>query len=524
MVSTQYFDFIGSVWEQLPDEDKARLGELWQGYEQIFAAVYQQYVENRLNIAQQTMVPYTTERWLPYIFDSSTFASQPAVYTSTQDISAGINLSVNQFLKISVDGGAPITVNVQGAVPSKTKLSEIAAALNSAFGFTFAAGIESNSLLRLTSSTSGLGSSIEIWPVANDAAEFVLGLEDSSLPLTYPQFKYIYSIPYTNVASIPTIQDFVRDESVTVFLQEASDYNLIGNNQIAFKVGPPAAMWARRTLVDEENPWNNFGFLMGIYEANSPAYVEVLQGLWYAFWAGPTPDNIRNSLYLLFGLPTAGEDGIVTSVTNTTITTTGNNGVVTTYTIPNDLAAFVTQGQAVKKFDPLVTGIEVIDKVNTPGFVTTLVGRAGIQQFLLPDATRGPGNTDETKALTMLEEFLFLPQISVSAFANSNVNLGNVITFLNAIKPLIKTFLPQIIFGDFSDEVSVSDLSDPSVSLDVTENVDSNETTLQPSAILDPYETIDNPSLDLDQNGVLLEESVEVDVYSFAVLIDSFMA
>jgi len=38
------------------------------------------------------------------------------------------------------------------------------------------------------------------------------------------------------------------------------------------------------------------------------------------------------------------------------------------------------------------------------------------------------------------------------------------------------------------------------------------------------YETVDNPGLDLDQNGVLMQEALEVDVYSFGVLIDSFTA
>ena len=61
-------------------------------------------------------------------------------------------------------------------------------------------------------------------------------------------------------------------------------------------------MWARRSLFDQENPWNNFGFLMNIYQKNSVRYVNVLQGLWFAFWTGPRPSNVKISLYLLFDL------------------------------------------------------------------------------------------------------------------------------------------------------------------------------------------------------------------------------
>lgn len=527
MASTQYLDFIGSVWEVLPEEDKLRLGELWKGYEQVFASVYQKFLEARLNITQQDMVPYSTERWLQYGFSADTFVSQPAIYTSSQDISLGINLAVRGFLNLAVDGGSPILVNVQGVVPGNTKLVEIVDKVNTAFNFPFSRGVFENTILQLVSPTSGVNSKIQVFPTpdpAQDAAEFVLGLQDIDLPATFPEFPYIHRLPYSNLASIPDMQDKIRDESVEIFLREGVDYKLIGNGLVAFAAPPQPSLWARRSLFDQENPWNNFGFLMDIYETNSQRYVDVLQGLWYAFWTGPTPNNVRNSLYLLFGLPTAQQAGTVTTVTGTEITLTYADGTTEIFSIPNNLAAMVAQGQAVKKFDPLVTGITVFDKVNSPGFIAEQVGRAGIQRFLLPEATRGVGDTDETKALTMLEEHTFLPQISVDSFINDDINLGNVRTFLDAIKPLSKTYLFQIIVGNFLDPLQIDDSSDASVEINITENVDSNETTNLLASDLLAYETTPNPGLNLDQNGVLVQESVQIDVYSFGVLIDSFTA
>src|SRR5262249_6326629 len=160
--------------------------------------------------------------------------------------------------------------------------------------------------------TSGVSSRIEVLPTPDptqDAAEFILGMQDTDLPAFYPPFNQIHALPYPSLASIPTLQDFVRDENLTVFVHEGSHIKRIDNMQIDFKSAPPTSLWARRSLSDQENPWNNYGFLMNIYEPNSQRYVDVLQGLWYAFWTGPTPNNVRNSLYLLFGLPTAQRNG-----------------------------------------------------------------------------------------------------------------------------------------------------------------------------------------------------------------------
>lgn len=54
------------------------------------------------------------------------------------DLSRGINLSVERFLTVSVDGGRPRRVDCAGAVPARTELSEIILAINRAVGVTVA--------------------------------------------------------------------------------------------------------------------------------------------------------------------------------------------------------------------------------------------------------------------------------------------------------------------------------------------------------------------------------------------------
>lgn len=528
MSSRQYFNFIGSAFGLLPEADKERMGELWHGYEQIFASVYQKYVEVDLNIAIQDMVLYSTERWLPYVFNNTNRILRAASFTGNQDLSLGVNLTSRFLLRFRVDGGSPSEVDCRGVIPGSTSIDEIISKINAVAGFPFASGAFENSILKFKSSTIGPGSTIEFLPASQpalDAVEFLVGLLPTDLPFLTPEFRHSFVLPYQQVASIPLLQDRIRDESVTLFLEERVDYQINRDEGvISFREAPLERYWAKRTQINEESPWNNFGFLMDIYEKNSRAYLRIVQGLWYAFWTGPRPENLRRALYLLFGLPVALEDATVTAVSSIEIVTTTDDGINRPFPVPTGLTPIVVVGQRVDRFQPLVDGILVFDKINSPGFIKDEVGRAGIQRFLLDEASRGPGDTDETRALRMLEEHTFLPQISVDAFISPDINLGNVRSFLEAIKPLHKTFLFQVIVGTFEDELPIQDKYTASIEIDVTPNLDSNQTTaLPPSELLD-YETLDNEAMDLDSDGVLLLEAVAIEVYDSGGLIESFVA
>lgn len=533
MASNHYLEFLGSVWSQLPTEDQERFAELWAGYEQVFAAVYQKFAEVNLNSAVQDLQPYSTERWLPYTFSSANFISRPATITSTQDISLGVSTAARFLLKFKVDGGAPFEVNIQAA-GNIAQLPYIVSKINAAAGFTFARGIFDNTVLQLVSPTSGVGSSIEVMKTSIEdanACEFVLGVDEETLPNVYPEFRYPYTLPYANVASIPSLRDAIRDESVGTTLVEGVHYTLEAPDRIVFSEAPPAKMWAARTQIDTETPWNNFGFFTGVYQENSPEYVSIIQGLWYAFWNGPKPINIKRSLYLLFGLPSAAEDATVTEITSEavnvdtteyTIETTSSDGVVRRFEVPSGLVPIVAVGDSVARFDPLVSGIEVYDKVNRPGFIEEQIGREGIARFLTQYASTGDGNTDETKALALLEEHTFIPQFSVDAFVGQDIDLRNVKIFLDAIKPLHKSYIFQGILGEFRDNLALSERFSYASDIDVTPTLDSNETTFIASADLDGYETEDNSGLDMDSHGMILGEHVEIEVYSSGLLIDSF--
>lgn len=528
MSSPHYFQFLQAVWDQLPEKDRGRMAELWQGYEQILASIYQKYMEINLNIAVADLQPWTTERWLPYSFGDENFVSRPATIISSQDLSAGVNLLSKYLLKIRIDGVKIFEINIQGVNPVTTSINEIIEKINFAAGFRFAKGVYENTILQLTSMTSGVNSSIEILPTSNphaNACEFVLGVDPDTLPEVFPKFRYPYTIPYSRVSSIPEFRDYIRDEDVTLTLLEGTDYEVESSGVVSFSAVPPSSLWAERTQTDDENPWANYGFLTGIYQKNSERYINVIQGIWYAFWNGPTPMNVKRALYLLFGLPTALEDALITRVTSTEIETYGTeNGITRVFEVPSGLDPAVAVGDNVKRFDPLVTGIEVYDKISNPGFVENEIGREGIQRFLTEDASRGYGDTDETKALRLLEEYTFLPQISVESFIYPDINLANVRIFLDAIRPLNKTYMFQVIVGTFRDILGVDDRIGVLAKVDLTSNLDSNETTCQSQSVLDDYEINNNDPLNLDPHGIVFEEKVQIEVRSFGTLVDSFTA
>jgi hypothetical protein len=532
MASKHYFNFLGPVYENLPTKDRERLGEMWQGYEQIIASVYQKFVENDLNIAIFNMLPFATERWLPYTFNEETERLESARYRSNQDLSVALNLSDRYLIRFSIDGGTPIQVDLRGVDPLETTIQEIRDKINLAAGFNLASIVLQGAVLEFNSPTEGPTSSIEfLLPTnpARDASEFVLGILTADLPVKVPEFPFVYSVTYARVVDIPALRTHIRDvglDSEGIRLRAGTDYVVDRDNQVArFAERPPEEMWAKRTLIDEESPWNNFGFLLDIYDQNSEQYLRQLQGTWFAFWNGPTPENVRRALYLLFTLPVALENATVIAVSPTEVTTESPEGIIRNFEVPSGLVPLVEVGQQVERFQPLVDGISVIDKINRPGFIQTDIGRANIQRFLTENATRGPGeDTDETKALRMLDEHTFLPQITVDAFITPDINLGNVQTFLTQIQPLTKTFLFQVIVGEFRDNLGLEERLGLDIEIDVTPNVDSNQTTFAEDSILDDYETIDDPPLNLDSDGILFEESVAIEVYSFGGLIDSFDA
>jgi hypothetical protein len=99
-----------------------------------------------------------------------------AVAESQVDLQFGVDLTTDRWLRLAIDGRAPVTVDCAGARPRNTTIDEIAAAIR-----TQAAGItveHDGKRLKVTSNTEGAGSAIRFDPVRErDAAPGLLGFE-----------------------------------------------------------------------------------------------------------------------------------------------------------------------------------------------------------------------------------------------------------------------------------------------------------------------------------------------------------
>lgn len=592
--SSDLFSFLNDLWSLLPEQDQFRFGETWKAYEQTYGALWMTLLERKFAVNIDTVPLYNNQRWLKHYFDTTTAVARAAHYRSNQDVSKGLNLSIRYLIQFSVDGGAPVEIDLRGANPTATTSAEIVTAINTAAGFSFVKLVVLNALLDFTSSTVGPDSLITFYPASNpsaDASALILGLDPADLPLTFPEFPYEYLLGDPYIVSIPSLQNKIHKDLATVTLQEGTDYRVeFGSGIISFPLPPdsftaPATLslgsdlvtvsdtselyktralsgpgipvgttillvvsstqfkmsnsataggtptirilgsglWAPDTLVNQETPYNNFGYLMDIYDTNTAAYLKSVKGLWFAFWTGPRPENIRRSLYLLFGLPAASKAGIVSLFSLTSLTLTYDDQTTETFAVPVGLLPVVGLGDRVTTFQPLVSGIEVLDKVNSPGFLEREVGRAGVMPFLTEKASLGTGpDTDETKALKTIEQNAYLPQIDVDAFVSPDIKLSNVKSFLRNIQPKSRTFLFQILVGTFNDEIVMLEHLGQDIAFDATPNMDFNPSLEAQQSDLDDAETNPDTGEILDSEGFTLSDLVDLDVYHGVTLVDTF--
>lgn len=516
--SADIFDFLNDVWDLLPEEDRLRFGELWKAYEQTYGDVWMKLLESGLASNIDTIPLHNNIRWLKHTFDESTSVDRVVTYRGNQDLSKGLNLSVRYLFRFAVNEGDSVEVDLRGSNPSLTRNVEIVEKINQAAGFKFATLEESGALLRLKSNVAGENSTIEFLPASDpdaDAIGLILGVNTDDLPILLPDFRYAYQLQDRLLTHIPVLQDRIHDDQVTYELKENEDFTIeMGSGVISFREPPPVSeFWAKDNLFNYETPYNNFGYLLDLYDRNTEAYLKAIKGLWFAFWTGPRPENIRRSIYLLFGLPTASGSGTVTGLTTTEITLTYDNGKTETFQIPSELTPEVELGDTVSRFQPLVSGINVYDKVNSPGFLAREVGVAGVYPFLTEKASLGyDPSTDEQRALKLVEQNTYLPQIDVNAFISQDIRLSNVKTFLKNIQPKSRTFLFQVLVGKFSDPISLSEHLGQDVSFDVTPNLDSNPWNTASQDLRDSGEDTLDSGLQLDSDGFTLWESLDIEV------------
>lgn len=320
-------------------------------------------------------------------------------------------------------------------------------------------------------------------PTTLQIAELFPAIQESDVVYSINAFPHGIRVD-ARIVSIPVLQDLVDNPTTT--LLENVDFRVDGGVlavRSAFNlstIGPTDKRehqaWAEVSKINLETPYRNFGVLIDFFRTNSEDYKLALQGLWYAFWTGSTPNNLQRGMHILIGLPFAKRAGRVTVVNLSTrqIGVVDSRGQTLTYSIPADLDPTVSVGDEVARFESLTTGVRIIDRNNEPGFVANRLGRAGISKYLTSRATLGVGNSDETRALTLLENHLFLPQILVEAITQT-VNVRELVTFLDNMKPQWTDYVFSFAVEEDETLNVAEDFAPIGVDVDLTTTVSNNQ-------------------------------------------------
>jgi hypothetical protein len=300
--------------------------------------------------------------------------------------------------------------------------------------------------------------------------------------------KYIPLDPL--VLSVPLLQELIINSDDSQVLRQNVDYfftTFRGQPVISFVtpvpssaggpdvwegLSPPNSMWAETSYLDNRPRIQaNFGIpadftLDDLAQLPSNVdYLSTVQGLWYAYWNGPTMFNLRVGTQILIGLPFAEETGVIVQIRSDFSVSTGlilvqdvaNAAVVRSYSYPLPLTLEVNPatgvpyavGDTVQQFAPLTTGAEVDDYVSDP--------------------TWFQGYLEQGSFFEVQKFFQFLVRIDSAAF-----NLAALLfvkSFILRIKPTY-TYPLFVVRADVaSSEVTVSDLIVPSGTLELYDGV-----------------------------------------------------
>jgi hypothetical protein len=158
----------------------------------------------------------------------------------------------------------------------------------------------------------------------------------------------------------------------------------------------PRYLWAEVTYLDNKPTIEaNFGRLVGFTEedlsqrTDALDYLSAVQGLWYAYWFGPRPNNMRIGAQILLGIPFAEVEGTVVDLNGSYNSTSArvliqdanNSTTIRSYFYSRELSLETNPetgspyalGDTVAQFAPLCTGVEHVDYISDPEWFSLYV-------------------------------------------------------------------------------------------------------------------------------------------------------
>ena len=219
-----------------------------------------------------------------------------------------------------------------------------------------------------------------------------------------------------SVKDLPALQEHIVIEDDEATLRRNVDFFLEqyrGRRALRFSssVGadvwegedPPDRLWAEYTYIDNSATIEaNFGLAAGFTLDDLASlsgdvdYLSAVRGLWYAFFNGPTPDNVRVGAQIFLALPFAEQAGTIEEIRADFSPTNGrilirdldNPEIVRSYAYPADLDLETNSetgedyavGDSVSQFAPLVKGVEVNDYISSPTWYSGIVQQGAFSE------------------------------------------------------------------------------------------------------------------------------------------------
>ncbi len=174
-----------------------------------------------------------------------------------------------------------------------------------------------------------------------------------------------------------------------------SEFQFNGDSTLWLRDPPTRSqLWAPLAHVDEHEIQKIYGPLVGMDAVkSSESYARRVQGAFFALMNGPAIENVHIGVHLALGLPAAKIDGVVTEVAvqrdavgrviRQTMTISGADGVAIHELDPGLPSLWsVGLGDRVEKFQPLTSGVEVLDVETDPNWGTRFGGTAPTEKSL----------------------------------------------------------------------------------------------------------------------------------------------
>lgn len=289
----------------------------------------------------------------------------------------------------------------------------------------------------------------------------------------------------------------VSTNLIRLFTKAAFDKFAASGDQRALQVLTQKIIFCPSLQTDEELVYRNFGFLLGISPSDVPVdlvtYTNVVKGLWYIAWNGPTPRNLRNGVSLLFGYPVAPVAGDVARIDTVgpdkVVVITPDKGASTiSITVPTPFIPIVTVGQNLREFDSLSDAVLIQDERNTPNWWKTGIGLA---RYTEPGYDfSGLTSAREEQLKGIIKNAVFAIKLKdFSTFTDITVR-AQILTaaskFLSQIKPYYVqfSFLGDVPFTEVgADTVGTSDTG---FSLEIRKTIHQTVADNSPNKLNDP--------------------------------------